>query len=80
MVAALVAAGVSDFTRFAHPPPESQTSPHPSAPPTTNYLPRAPHPGGEKEWGWRGPSCQLQIARVLEEWNEQSARSRSVLL
>ncbi|KAG8305028.1 hypothetical protein J6590_079904 [Homalodisca vitripennis] len=28
--------------------------------------------GGEKEWGWRGPSCQLQIA-----WNEQSARSRS---
>ncbi|KAG8242496.1 Endoplasmic reticulum metallopeptidase 1, partial [Homalodisca vitripennis] len=20
--------------------------------------------GGEKEWGWRGPSCQLQIARV----------------
>ncbi|KAG8303531.1 hypothetical protein J6590_007190 [Homalodisca vitripennis] len=23
-------------------------------------------PGGEKDWGWRGPSCQLEIARVLE--------------
>ncbi|KAG8279841.1 hypothetical protein J6590_095767 [Homalodisca vitripennis] len=22
--------------------------------------------GGEKKWGWRGPSCQLEIARVLE--------------
>ncbi|KAG8329614.1 hypothetical protein J6590_082354 [Homalodisca vitripennis] len=22
--------------------------------------------GGDNEWGWRGPSCQLQIARVLE--------------
>ncbi|KAG8314511.1 hypothetical protein J6590_091426 [Homalodisca vitripennis] len=22
--------------------------------------------GGEKEWGWRGPSCQLQIACVLK--------------
>ncbi|KAG8267536.1 hypothetical protein J6590_049188 [Homalodisca vitripennis] len=33
-------------------------------------------PGGEKEWGWRGPSCQLQIARKSEPFRTEVAISR----
>ncbi|KAG8267485.1 hypothetical protein J6590_051025 [Homalodisca vitripennis] len=45
--------------------------PHSFSPPVTiNLLPFVFNgvivTGGEKKWGWRGPSCQLEIARVLE--------------
>ncbi|KAG8329959.1 hypothetical protein J6590_074331 [Homalodisca vitripennis] len=33
--------------------------------------------GGEKEWGWRGPSCQLQIARKSEPFRTEVAISRT---
>ncbi|KAG8338602.1 hypothetical protein J6590_000274 [Homalodisca vitripennis] len=44
--------------------------------------------GGVKEWGWRGPSCQLQIpvylcgmrrvSHAYEEWGDQARRRERV--